>query len=261
MVVVERQPAQEARTERAWREVAACKIDGAEMPGAGIQHPEPVVVPARRMRHREFLGDDRAACNIDHDAALGAPRPPAADHVAAAGGRHPGDFAIPDREAVEMAAILGRQPRDEGRLPEQAEGVHRRQQRQARIGGVDEDDAAVAEHADVVDIDLARGVPDARHIIAVGAVHGLAGGQDVLEAPDLERGRQHQALRVHPQPHRPAGADLVNSKPTGVVDADEIEPPGLVGGEGEADLIGAQPVCQATRAGDVRCRQLRQRGG
>ena len=46
-----------------------------------------------------------------------------------------------------------------------------------------------------------------------------------------------------------------------VIDADQIKPPGLVRGEGEADLMGAQPVCQATRASDVRCRQLRQRGG
>jgi hypothetical protein len=159
-----------------------------------------------------------------------------------------------------MTAILGRQPGDEGRLPKHAKRVHRRQQRQARIGGVDEHDAAVAEHADVVDIDLAGGVPDARHIIAIGAVHGLVGGQDVLETPDLEGGRQYQALLVGPQSHRPAGADLVNRKTSGVIDADEIKPPGLVGGEGETDLIGLEPTRHATRAGDVRRRQLRQRG-
>ena len=58
-----------------------------------------------------------------------------------------------------------------------AESMHRRQQRQAGIGGVDEHDAAVAEHADVVDVDLAGGVRDARHIIAIGAVHGLVGAR------------------------------------------------------------------------------------
>ena len=42
-----------------------------------------------------------------------------------------------------------------------------------------------------------------------------------------------------------------------VIDADEIEPPGLVGGEGEADLVGVQPARHAARAGDVRRRQLR----
>ena len=35
----------------------------------------------------------------------------------------------------------------------------------------------------------------------------------------------------------------MNGEPPGLVDADEIEPPGLVGGEGEADLIGlSQPA-------------------
>ena len=48
--------------------------------------------------------------------------------------------------------------------------------------------------------------------------------------------------------------------PSAVIDADQIEPPGLVRREGEADLIGAQPVRQTARAGDVRRRQLRQRG-
>src|ERR1700722_2248429 len=70
----------------------------------------------------------------------------------------------------------------------------------------------------------------------------LVGGHDVLEAPDLECGRQHQALLVGPQSHRAAGADLVNGKPLRVVDTDQIEPPGLVGGEGEADLIGVEPA-------------------
>ena len=38
---------------------------------------------------------------------------------------------------------------------------------------------------------------------------------------------------------RPAGADLMDGETLGVIDADEIEPPGLVGGEGKADVIGA----------------------
>ena len=112
-----------------------------------------------------------------------------------------------------------------------------------------------------MDIDLAGGVRDARHIIAVGAINGLIVSQDVFETPDLERGRQHQALGIGPHPHRAAGADLMNGKPSTIVDAHEVEPTGLVGGEDEADLIGLQPARHAPRTGDVRRRQLRQRGG
>jgi hypothetical protein len=46
--------------------------------------PEPVVVPARRMRHRQPFRHHRAGRHVDHDAALCAPRPPAVQPVAAA---------------------------------------------------------------------------------------------------------------------------------------------------------------------------------
>jgi hypothetical protein len=62
---------------------------------------------------------------------------------------------------------------------------------------------------------------------------------------------------VGPQSHRAAGADLVDGKPLGVVDPDQIEPPGLVRGEGKTDLIGVEPARHAARTGDVRRRQLR----
>lgn len=57
-----------------------------------------------------------------------------------------------------MAAILGRQTRDEGRLPERLEAVEDIERRKAAIFGVDEEDAPLGIDTDLVDIDIAGGL-------------------------------------------------------------------------------------------------------
>ena len=150
-----------------------------------------------------------------------------------------------------MAAVLGRELGDERRLPEHAEGVRGRERRKTREQRVDEHDAPVAHDADVVDVEVARGVGDARDEVAVGRIRRLVGTEHVLEAPDLEQRGDDEPLRVGPQPHGARKVALVEGDALLRVDADEIEPARLVGGEGEADVVAQEPVGEAARAGDV----------
>jgi len=52
MAIVKSQTTQETRAKRARLECAACRINRAKVAGAGIQHPQPILEPAWRMRHR-----------------------------------------------------------------------------------------------------------------------------------------------------------------------------------------------------------------
>ncbi len=160
-----------------------------------------------------------------------------------------------------MAAVLGGELGDEGRLPEHAESVRGRERGEAGEQRVDEHDAPVAHHADVVDVEVAGGVGDARHVVAVRGVGRLVGAEDVLEAPDLEQGGDDETLRIGPQPHGAREIALVEGDALLRVDADEIEPAGLIGGEGEADVIAQEPVGEPARAGDVDGLGLRGRRG
>src|SRR3989337_4227849 len=93
------------------------------MPGAGSENPEPAVEPARRMRHRQLLGDDGVAGDVDDAAALGAPVTPSVDDIASARCRDKGGSAVPHRKAIGVAAVLGGELGNERRLPEGTEAM------------------------------------------------------------------------------------------------------------------------------------------
>ena len=106
-------------------------------PGPRLQQPEPAVVPARRVRHRQAAGHDLAAGHVDQAAAAGLVRPPAAGGVGLAqGGDVPGP-AVHQGQAVEVAAVLGGQGGDERRPPPGHEAVVGVQRTQAGEPGVD----------------------------------------------------------------------------------------------------------------------------
>ena len=58
--------------------------------------------------------------------------------------------------------------------------------RQAGVSRVHEDDAPVIHDANLVGVDIARGVGDARNEMPVGAIERLAGRENVFKAPELK---------------------------------------------------------------------------
>jgi hypothetical protein len=137
------------------------------------------------MRHGEAGADCLAARNVDDHAAAGPVVPPAVGDV---GGRHRGDVgrgAVAHREAVEVAAVLGRKARHKGRPPEGTEAVglaHRREAGEQRVG---EDDSARAVEGDVVDFEVAGEVRHLRHVDGVVAVLHRCPLRRVDEGGDL----------------------------------------------------------------------------
>jgi hypothetical protein len=146
-VAVEREAAQVAGAEGERHEAAGVEVDMAELAGAGIEQPQPVPVPARRVRHRQAGGDDLAAGDVDDDATVGAMVAPAVDDVGLADRGDVRRSAVLHRQSVEVAAILGREPAEERRAPERLEAVRLGERRQAAEEGVDEDQPAVGVDA------------------------------------------------------------------------------------------------------------------
>jgi hypothetical protein len=98
-----------------------------------------------------------------------------------------------------MAAVLGRKLRDEARLPQRLEAVHRVERGKARIFGVDEDEPVLPVDGELVGVDVAGGLRHARHVeplVVEGLMVGeLALTEHVLEPPDLGDGGEIEALR------------------------------------------------------------------
>ena len=83
------------------------------------------------MRHGESVGDDAAVADVDDDAATGPVLPPSIDNVRRRAGGHVANAALLHSKAIEVAAILRREPGNEARLPDGLERVRRAQCRQA----------------------------------------------------------------------------------------------------------------------------------
>ena len=161
----------------------------------------------------------------------------------------------PQRNAVEVAAILGRQPVDERRAPDRREARALRQRRDAVEARGDEDRLAGFVRGDVVDVDVAGGVAGHRHHHRVVAVLGRPRLEVILETPKLvERGHPECALGADAHPHAAGKAALEDREPTVGLEADQEELAGLVGGEGEARFGGREPRDKKPRGGDLNLR-------
>src|SRR5690606_9667444 len=129
------------------------------------------------------------------------------------------------------------------------EAVRRAQLRQAGILGVDEHHPAIIADAEFVDVEIADGLGVARHIAAVEtAVRQLVRPQHVLEAPDLVEATQVDALGVADHAHGALEDAFEEGHPALLVAADQVDAPGLVGGDGQGHAVHAQPSGQAARA-------------
>jgi hypothetical protein len=234
LVAEEGEAAQEARAERDRLEAAARAVDEAELAGSGVQQPEPLAGEARRVRHREVAEDDLARGDVDQAAAFVAPLAPAGRDVGAADRGHVRRTALRHGEPVQVAAVLGREARDERRLPERREAVALGQRGEAGVGGVHEHDAAVRSHGDVVHVEGAGRVRAAGHVEAVEAVVERAGRQRVRELPELPARAHPEPLGRREQAHRPVEAPLEEREPAVGLHPDQEQAVRLVRGEGEA---------------------------
>ena len=100
--------------------LAGVQINGAKTAGARFEQPQAAGMPARRMGHRQIAGDDFVRVDVDQDAAALFVFAPAAGRVGFAERRDPLWLAVDDAEAVEMAAVVRRELRDELRPPDGA---------------------------------------------------------------------------------------------------------------------------------------------
>ena len=96
-----------------------------------------------------------------------------------------GGAAVTHGEAVQVAAVLGRQAVDEGRAPQRREARALGGGGEAVEADDDEDWAAVGVRVYVVDVDVAGGMAGHRDVNGVVAVLGRTGLEKVLKAPEL----------------------------------------------------------------------------
>ncbi len=118
MVPVKGQPPRIAGTEAEGLEHPAREVHRAELPPARIEQPQPLAVAPRGVRHGQAREDGLVTLDIEEQPTPGAMLPPAIGHIATPDRRHVAGHAPLQGQPVEMAAILGGEPGDEGRLPE-----------------------------------------------------------------------------------------------------------------------------------------------
>ena len=123
MTVPDRQATQKPRTKRNIFFLSGRFIDARDVTAAGIQHPECTIRHARRMRHRQLVGNDPIGLNIDDDAALFPLFTPSIEHVALTDGGHVFRRACDHGHSIQMTAILRSELRDKLWLPDRPEAV------------------------------------------------------------------------------------------------------------------------------------------
>lgn len=246
------QPASEALQEAHRLEAAGAELDVAELAGARLHEPEPALMQPRRVRHRETPGHGRAARDVEDDPAAPAMRAPSLGEVAPGDAGDERGMALAHGDPVQVAAVLGRQPVDEGGAPHWPEAGMLGQRGQAVETGHHEDGPSILAGGDVVDVDVAGCVPAHRHVEGVVALPCLPGLEEVLEAPELvERGQPERASGSRAEPHRARKRPLVDREPAIGPEADQEELAGLVGGEGEARLRAGEPGGEQPRSGQL----------
>ena len=144
-----------------------------------------------------------------------------------------------------MAAVVAGQFGDERRLPGGGKAATWRQGGQATEGRVHKDRLAICAEHRFVGIHITSGEGGSRHIEPITALMELAGGEQVVEAPELTTSSHPQALASHKQAHGPIKQAFVQLELALLASAQEQQAVGAVGGEDKRDTKLAQPSSQA----------------
>ena len=147
-----------------------------------------------------------------------------------------------------MTAIFGSQLADEFRFPDRLETVRHAGLAQAAVAGVDEDNLAVFLYAKLVNINIAGGLHIARNIdLVVDLVGSLAGGQHIFHPDDLGQRAKIDAVAITDHAHRLRIDRLMQGQLAVGTMANQIEAPGLIGGEADRDIVAGQKSGETLR--------------
>jgi hypothetical protein len=158
------------------------------------------------VRHRQPPGHDLVADDVDQEAAVALVLPPAAGLVGVPQRRDVADAAVDDAHPIEVAAVAGRQARDELRPPAGHEAVAVAAGAEAGELGVDEPQFLL-DPGHLVDLHVAGGVHGARDeagVVRPGRRELGGQGGHVVVLEDLQVGADGQAAAAVGQAHRPA---------------------------------------------------------
>ncbi len=216
---------------------------------AGFEHPQAIVVPARRVRHRQAARDHLVGGHVDEDAAVALVLAPALRLVGLAQRGQVARLAALHRQAVEVAAVLRRVVRDEARPPARHEAGFRIQRAQAGEQRVHEPQVAVLVPGHLVDVDRAGDVAAPRQVhrvVARRVLQALGHRRHVAEFGDLDRRAQRQPLAIGGHAHRPVeGAEVRVDR--GAVGPQDHQLAGLVGAHEQTAAELAQQVREVGR--------------
>jgi hypothetical protein len=161
------------------------------------------------------------------------------------GARQPSDIgglAVLHGEPVQVAAVLRREPVDEGRPPQLTEAAARRERGEAVEPGRREDWGARGILVDVMDVEIARYMAGGWREEGVMAVPTLARAEEVLEPPELADLAHPEPSATGPEAHLPLEAAFEDREATIGLQADQEHLARLVGGAGEAGADPRQPA-------------------
>jgi hypothetical protein len=100
-----------------------------------------------------------------------------------------------------MAAVIGGEGGNEGRLPGGRKTATGFDCRDAAEGGVDKEELASGVEDDFVGVDIACDQADGRHIEAITTLVGEARGEVVVESPELVTGGHPEAVASGEEAH------------------------------------------------------------
>ena len=146
-----------------------------------------------------------------------------------------------------MAAVIGRQGFDEGRLPgggKAAEGLDRCD---AAEGGIDKQEPACGVEDDFMGIDIAGDQADGRHVEAIAALVAEAWCEVVVEAPELVAGGHPEAVACGKEAHGAIKEALMQLELAFWGEAKKEQAVGAVGGEGKRQLLELEPGSELGR--------------
>ena len=238
----EGQPPHEAR--QGAERLEALLLDPSQLAGAGIEQPKLVLMPAGGVGHGEPSSGDGARGDVHHHTAFLARVAPTGGCVAGAACCGPGDLAVLEGDAIEVAAVFRFEGIDEGRLPHRPEAAARCELRQTTEHRVHKQRCPLGGEHEFVGIHLAGEEAGRRRVKAIGTVMVLAWCEQVVETPEMGAARHPEALTAGEQSHRAVIEPLMNAEGLTVIHAKEDQPVGAVGGEGQGDALLAQPGCK-----------------
>jgi hypothetical protein len=251
-------PRSEARQLHHRAQLRGARVQHGEGALAGLEHPQPVAVPARRVRHRKTTQEYLARTDVQQHAAVGLVGAPAAHRVGFAERRDVARSAVAHCEAVQVAAIFRCVRRHERRTPARMEAVLDVERAKAREARVHQPEPGVVGPRHLVNVDVAGEVDAAQcvtRIVPAGRFEPGGGTGHVVVLPHGVRATDGETAALLAQPHRSIeGAEMRVQRnrrpgvvPARAVRANEDHAAGLIGRDEQAAVQASQDPGEVAR--------------